>query len=108
MQTEDHLTGAFVKQKMSRLTLKDVWSRDSVDIEFSPLLMLSYQFKLSPRALWFDDINKREERKVIDRLALIRDLFEQFLQLSEVSAFVTVCKLNSGQNVGRFFWLLWY
>lgn len=61
---------------MSRVHLKDVWSRDSVDIEFSPLLMLFYRFKLLPIALWFDDINTREEMKVIDRLALIRDLFE--------------------------------
>lgn len=59
MQTEDHLTGAFVRQKMTRVHLKDVWSRDSVDIEFSSLLMLFYIFKLLPRALWFDDINTR-------------------------------------------------
>lgn len=54
-----------------------------MDIEFSPLLMLFYQFKLLTRALWFDDINTREERKVIDWLALISDLFEHFLELSD-------------------------
>lgn len=59
MQTEDNLTGAFVRQKMSRVHLKGIWSRDSVDIEFSPLLMLFYLFKLLPRAFWFDDINTR-------------------------------------------------
>lgn len=60
MQMEDPLTGAFLRQKMSRVHLKDVWSRDSQDIEFSPLLMLFYQFKLLPRALWFDATNTRE------------------------------------------------
>lgn len=80
--------------KMFHLNLEDVWSRDGLGIEFHPLVMSQYRFKFLLRALRFDDINTREDRKLMDRLAPIRDMFKRFVQNCQnnynVSAFVTV------------------
>lgn len=80
--------------KMSHLNLEDVWSRDSLGIEFFPLVMPLYRFKFLLRALRFDNIHTREDRKLIDRLAPIRDIFEEFVENCQkhynVSPFVTV------------------
>lgn len=67
---------------------------DGLGIEFFPLVMPVYRFKFLLRAIRFDDINTREERKAIDRLAPIRDMFEKFVGNCQknynVSAFVTI------------------
>lgn len=81
-------------KKMTHLNLEDAWSRDGLGNEFFPLVMPVYRCKFLLRAIRFDDINTREERKAIDRLAPIRDMFEKFVGNCQknynVSAFVTI------------------
>lgn len=77
--------------------MEDLWSRDGIGVEFFPLAMSLRRFKFLLRAIRLDDINTREERKVLDRLAPVRDIFEQFVEKCQqnynVSEFVTVVEM---------------
>lgn len=80
--------------KASHLNLDDLWAADGSGIEFFRLAMSLRRFKLLLRALRFDDIRTRPQRKVNDKLAPVRRVFEQFVQKCQenyvVSEFVTV------------------
>lgn len=59
-----------------------------------PLVMSLFRFKFLLRALRFDDLNSREDRKLLDKLAPIREIFEKFVDNCNkneiVSEFVTI------------------
>lgn len=71
--------------KSNHLNLSDLWSNDGFSPEYFRAVMSKTRFYLLLRALRFDDINTRSERKKFDKLAPIRTIFD---------GFVDRCKLN--------------
>uniref|UniRef100_A0A1B6MTB6 PiggyBac transposable element-derived protein domain-containing protein n=1 Tax=Graphocephala atropunctata TaxID=36148 RepID=A0A1B6MTB6_9HEMI len=80
--------------KAARLNLEDLWGSDGGGIEFFRLAMSLKRFKLLLRALRFDDIRTREQRKTTDKLAPVRSIINQFVNHCQenyvVSEFVTI------------------
>lgn len=66
--------------KSSHLNTENLWSRDGTGIEIFPCVMSQQRFKFLLRCLRFDDKSDREERKKVDRLAPIREIFDIFVQ----------------------------
>uniref|UniRef100_A0A1Y1K4Z8 PiggyBac transposable element-derived protein domain-containing protein n=1 Tax=Photinus pyralis TaxID=7054 RepID=A0A1Y1K4Z8_PHOPY len=66
--------------KSGRQNLKDVWRTDGTGIDAIYCTMSYNRFRFLIRCLRFDDINSREDRREIDKLAPIREVFEMFLQ----------------------------
>lgn len=64
--------------KASHTNLADLWSTDATAPEFFRMVMSKNRCYLLLRALRFDDIRSREERKKQDKLAPIRQIFEMF------------------------------
>ncbi|XP_069692711.1 piggyBac transposable element-derived protein 4-like [Periplaneta americana] len=71
--------------RSSHLNCKDLFSTDGTGVERFPATMSMYRFLFLLRCLRFDNIETRDDRKLLDNLAPIRDLFE---------AFVSNCKTN--------------
>lgn len=65
--------------KSSHTNLEDLWSSDGFGIEYFRLVMSIKRFKFLLRALRFDDIRTRRQRRQYDKLAPIRDVFEDFV-----------------------------
>lgn len=60
-------------------------------LNINPLVMRRNSFKFLFRALRFDDVNARRDRKFLDRLAAIRDEFvENFQKNHVVSDFISI------------------
>ena len=74
----------------NRIMLEDLWGTDGYGIEIFRLTMSLRRFKFLVRCLRFDDRTTRNERKSIDKIAAIRQLFD---------AFVSNCK--NSYSVGR-------
>lgn len=72
-----YLAGAY---KANRLFLDELWGKNGDGIEKFGLVMNVKRFKFMLRCLRFDDRSTRRERKEVDRLAPIRDVFEMFVQ----------------------------
>lgn len=53
---------------------------DGTGVEFFGVCMSLKRFKFLLRALRFDDLNTRNETKLLDNLAPIRDVFESFVE----------------------------
>lgn len=66
--------------KSSRQNIRDAWSSDGTGVEYFRLTMNQERFRFLLRALRFDDISTREQRKRLDKLAPIRDIFENFVK----------------------------
>lgn len=64
--------------KANHTNLADLWNVDGTAPEFFRMVMSKNRFYLLLRALRFDDIRSREERKKLDKLAPIRQVFELF------------------------------
>ncbi|KAG5870376.1 hypothetical protein JTB14_016143 [Gonioctena quinquepunctata] len=64
--------------KSNHTSLADSWNTDSTAPEFFRMVMSKNRFYLLLRALRFDDIRTRVERKKWDELAPIRQLFDMF------------------------------
>lgn len=64
--------------KASHTNLADLWNTDATAPEFFRMVMSKNRCYLLLRALRFDDIRSREERKKQDKLAPIRQIFEMF------------------------------
>lgn len=67
-------------KKAHRLNMKELWESDGTAPDCFRATMSIRRFYFLLRALRFDDIRTREERKSIDNLAPIREIFEQFVQ----------------------------
>ncbi|CAH2017704.1 unnamed protein product [Acanthoscelides obtectus] len=66
--------------RSSRKNLKNIWDNSKGSgVEACYLAMSEKRFRFLIRCLRFDDIRTRDERKEIDKLAPIRELFETFL-----------------------------
>lgn len=80
--------------KSSHQLLEDLWNCDGFGVEFFRCAMSIKRFKFLLIAMRFDDITSREDRQRIDKLAPIRDIFEEFVENCKlnyrVSEFVTI------------------
>lgn len=64
----------------SRLHLADIWKADGTGIEVFRLTMSLDRFRFLLCCLRFDDKTTREERKRVDKLAPVRQIFEMFVE----------------------------
>lgn len=76
------LTGIY---RSNRLNLNDLWINDGTGVEIFHLTMSQRRFRFLLAVLRFDSKITRNERKKIDKIAPIRELFE---------IFVTNCAIN--------------
>lgn len=76
--------------KASHDNLDDLWNTKGLGVEFVLLVMPKKRFRFLLQALRFDDSDTRHERKIINKLAPIRSIFEEFVKDYVVSEFVTV------------------
>lgn len=65
-------------KKAQHLNVKELWDTDGSAPECFRATMSKERFLLLLRALRFDDINTRDERKATDNLAPIREVFDDF------------------------------
>lgn len=66
--------------KSGRLNAEDLWGVDGTGVEIFRLTMSLQRFRFLLQHLRFDDLQTREARRALDRLAPIRDLFDMFVQ----------------------------
>lgn len=80
--------------RSSHLNLRDLWAQDGTGVEIFRLTMGINRFQFLLRALRFDDLDDREERKKHDKLAPIRKFFDGFVERCKanyaVCEFVTI------------------
>lgn len=65
--------------RSSRLNVNDLWDRNTIGIERFWLTMSKERFLFLLRHIRFDDKATREERKSVDKLAPIRQVFDIFV-----------------------------
>ncbi|GBN51436.1 PiggyBac transposable element-derived protein 4 [Araneus ventricosus] len=66
--------------KSSHVYIRDLWATDGTGIEIFRTTMSSTRFYFLLRCLRFDDIQTRQSRKELDKLAPIREFFEKFVE----------------------------
>lgn len=66
--------------RSGRQNLSDLWASDGTGVEIFRLVMSEQRFHFIQSCLCFDEDTSREERKKIDNLAPIRELFEEFVE----------------------------
>lgn len=66
--------------RSNRQSLEDLWGSDGDGIEKFRLVMSIKRFKFIVLCLRFDNRDTREERRKIDKLAPIRNIFEKFVE----------------------------
>lgn len=80
--------------KSSHTNLEDLWATDGFGVDYFGATMSIKRFKFLLRAIRFDDITTRKQRRALDKLAPIRTVFEEFVQRCKdyysLSAYVTV------------------
>ncbi|XP_072403063.1 multiple C2 and transmembrane domain-containing protein-like [Diabrotica undecimpunctata] len=69
--------------KSPHTNLNDLWSNDSTAPELFKMVMPLKRFSLLLRALCFDNIHTRAQRKLIDKLAPIRNIFQKLIERSQ-------------------------
>lgn len=80
--------------RASRLNLYDLWATDGTGVEFFRNCMNLKSFKFLIRVIRFDDARTRLQRKALDKVAPIRDLFETLVEKCKaniaVSEYLTI------------------
>lgn len=66
--------------KSSRLNTKEIWDKKGTGVERFWVTMSEQRFRFLLNCLRFDDLSSRNERKKIDKLAPIREIFDCFVQ----------------------------
>lgn len=66
--------------RSGRLNTDDLWAADGTGVEIFRLVMSQHRFHFIQSNLAFDDCSTRDQRKLIDNLAPIRELFEAFVE----------------------------
>lgn len=64
--------------KSSHVNVRDIWATDGTGLEIFPATMSYNRFQFLLRCIRFDNIENREERRNIDKLAPIREIFDIF------------------------------
>ncbi|KAF4527842.1 hypothetical protein B566_EDAN014644 [Ephemera danica] len=60
------------------INLRDLWAADGSGVEYFRATMSLYRFRFLMQQLRFDNIETREERRAVDKLAPVREFFEIF------------------------------
>lgn len=71
--------------RASHLNLYDLWLTDGTGVPFFSTCMNLRRFKFLIRTIRFDDATTRQQRKQHDKLAPIRELFEQLVEKCKVN-----------------------
>lgn len=66
--------------KAGRLNVSELWRNDGTGVEQFRLTMSKFRFQFLLQHLRFDDMDTRTERRNVDRLAPIRDMFNLFVE----------------------------
>lgn len=66
--------------KASHVNVKDLWATDGTGMDIFRKTMSKNRFLFLLRCLRFDNIHDRQSRRLLDKLAPIRELFEKFVQ----------------------------
>lgn len=66
--------------KSGRLNVSELWNNNGTGVEIFRLTMSRFRFLFLLQHLRFDDLNTREERRQIDKLAPIRNICESFVE----------------------------
>ncbi|CAK1589639.1 unnamed protein product [Parnassius mnemosyne] len=66
--------------KSSHALIDDIWMADGTGLDKCRASMSKQRFRFLLRVLRFDNIHTREQRKAVDKLAPIREIFEQFVK----------------------------
>lgn len=86
--------------KMNHTNVSDMWATDGTAPDYIRNVMRSNRFLLLLRALRFDDSEDRDERKKIDKLAPIREVWEEitkrFSEFYCFSEYVTIDEMMFG------------
>ncbi|XP_019891791.2 uncharacterized protein LOC109612283 [Musca domestica] len=69
--------------KSSHVNVRDLWASDGTGLEIFIATMSFNRFLFLMRCIRFDDVNTRMERRKLDKLAPIREIFEMFNQNCE-------------------------
>ncbi|GBP53388.1 PiggyBac transposable element-derived protein 1 [Eumeta japonica] len=67
-------------QKSNHLNIEELFRTDGGSVEIFRLSMSAQRFKFLLRTLRFDDCSTREQRKALDKICHIREIFEKFVQ----------------------------
>ncbi|XP_050304767.1 piggyBac transposable element-derived protein 4-like [Anthonomus grandis grandis] len=62
--------------KLNRLSLEELWANNATGVELFRLTMSQSRFRFLLAHLRFDDLETRDERKKIDKLAAVREVFD--------------------------------
>lgn len=80
--------------KSSHTNLTDLWATDGLGVEYFKATMSLNRFRFLLRAIRFDDITTRRQRRAQDKLAPMREVFEDFVSRCKryyvLSEFVTI------------------
>lgn len=67
-------------KKSSHVNLKDLWATDGLGLDLMRCVMSLSRFEFLLSALRFDDVLTRNQRKHLDRLAPVREMFEYVVE----------------------------
>lgn len=80
--------------KSSHTNLEELWAADGFGVDYFRATMSLHRFKFILRAMRFDDITTRGQRRALDKLAPIRDVFEAFVSRCQeyyaISEYITI------------------
>ncbi|CAK1581579.1 unnamed protein product [Parnassius mnemosyne] len=71
--------------KSSHALIDDIWMADGTGLDKCRASMSKQRFRFLLRVLRFDNIHTREQRKAVDKLAPIREIFEQFVKNCQIN-----------------------
>lgn len=66
--------------KSSHVNVRDIWATDGTGLDIFRKIMNYKRFLFILRVLRFDDVRTRDDRRKVDKLAAIRDVFENFVR----------------------------
>lgn len=66
--------------KSGRINIEELWNNDGTGVEIFRLGMSKFRFAFLLRNLRFDDMDTRQERQGLDKLAPIRSIFDLFVE----------------------------
>lgn len=69
--------------RSGHLNVEDFYASDGTVLEFFQATISKRRLKILLQFIRYDDVNTRQQKKVFDRLAPSRDLFENFVKMSE-------------------------
>nr|CAH7737709.1 unnamed protein product [Callosobruchus chinensis] len=87
--------------KSGRQNILDLWATDGTGCEHVYLTMSYNRFRFICRCIRFDNIHDRHERRELDKLAPIRDIFEKFVDQCK-SAFIPSAYLTVDEQLIAF------